>query len=74
MELEIASALDTANWSSLVYGVEQGACTLMLGPNAVTGTFDGEGRTLSRSPKPPTDGGNRRRWRGYSAAEGHSPE
>ena len=42
MAIEIASALDDANWTSLVYGVEQGACTLMLGPNAVTGTLDGD--------------------------------
>ena len=42
VRIETASALDDANWTSLVYGVEQGACTLMLGPNAVTGTLDGE--------------------------------
>ena len=40
--METADALDNANWTSLVYGLEQGACTLMLGPNVVTGTFDGE--------------------------------
>jgi hypothetical protein len=42
VEIETASALNGANWTSLVYGVEHGACTLMLGPNAVTGTYDGE--------------------------------
>ena len=42
MRIETASALDDTNWTSLVYGVQQGACTLMLGPNAVTGTIDGE--------------------------------
>ena len=42
MEIDTSVTLDEANWTSLVYGVEQGACTLMLGPNAVTGAFEGE--------------------------------
>jgi TIR domain/SIR2-like domain len=31
-----------ADWTSLVYAVERGQCTLMLGPDAVSGTLDGE--------------------------------
>lgn len=31
-----------ADWTSLVFAVERGNCTLMLGPDAVTGTLDGE--------------------------------
>lgn len=31
-----------ADWTSLVYAVERGQCTLMLGPDAVTGMLDGE--------------------------------
>jgi hypothetical protein len=31
----------TADWTSLAYSLERGNCTLMLGPDAVTGTFDG---------------------------------
>jgi hypothetical protein len=30
-----------ADWTSLVYAVERGKCTLMLGPDAVVGTLDG---------------------------------
>jgi TIR domain/SIR2-like domain len=41
--------LDDASWTSLVYGVEQGACTLMLGPNAVTGTIEGERLPVHRA-------------------------
>ena len=31
-----------ADWTSLVYAVERGQCTLMLGPDAVSGVLDGE--------------------------------
>jgi len=31
-----------ADWTSLVYAVERGQCTLMLGPDAVTGSLDGQ--------------------------------
>jgi hypothetical protein len=33
--------LREADWTSIVYAVERGTCTLMLGPDAMTGTFDG---------------------------------
>jgi hypothetical protein len=36
------STMREADWMSLVYAVERGNCTLMLGPDAVTGTLDGE--------------------------------
>jgi TIR domain/SIR2-like domain len=35
--------MDGDHWYSLVSSVSAGTCTLMLGPNAVTGTLDGEG-------------------------------
>jgi hypothetical protein len=34
--------LDESGWRSLVHSVENGDCTLMLGPSAVTGVVDGE--------------------------------
>jgi hypothetical protein len=35
-------AMRDADWASLVFAVEQGRCTLMLGPYAVSGVFEGE--------------------------------
>ena len=32
----------SADWTSLVYAIERGTCTLMLGPDAVNGMLDGE--------------------------------
>jgi hypothetical protein len=36
------NVMRSADWTSLVHAVERGTCTLMLGPDAVTGTFDGD--------------------------------
>ncbi len=38
---ELATMRD-ADWTSLVYAIERGNCTLMLGPDAVMGTIDDE--------------------------------
>src|SRR5262245_38914776 len=37
-----SGGMRSADWTSLVYAVERGKCTLMLGPDAVTGTLAGE--------------------------------
>lgn len=37
-----ASALREKDWTSLVYSIMNGKCTLMIGPHAVTGVFRGQ--------------------------------
>jgi TIR domain/SIR2-like domain len=37
-----SGVMRSADWTSLVHAVEHGKCTLMLGPDAVSGTLDGE--------------------------------
>jgi hypothetical protein len=49
VDIDTVQMLDDASWTSLVYGVEHGACTLMLGPNAVTGVIDGQRLPVHRA-------------------------
>ena len=42
MSMHTAELMDEDHWYSLVSAVADGTCTLMLGPNAVTGSLDGE--------------------------------
>ncbi len=42
MTIDEQALMREADWTSLVYAVERGKCTLMLGPDAMLGTLDNE--------------------------------